>query len=483
MLFAPAMTLMLLKNPKWVLFIGTGQFLIVILRVGFQPGISIVSVLMYYAIMIILIIAKIISDNALEQAEVNEKNARENAEKLKLVNQKLSEEIHQRKALEGQLLQAQKMESIGTLAGGVAHDFNNMLSIIIGYSESALEKFSPDDPIYEDINEILKAGKRSADITRQLLGFARQQTTAPKVLDLNDSIAALLKMLHRLIGEDIDLAWRPGEKVWSVKIDPSQIDQILANLCINSKDAITGIGQITIETKNTSFDKEYCTDHAGFIPGEYVMIAISDNGIGMSSEIIDKIFEPFFTTKSLHKGTGLGLSTVYGIIKQNDGFINVYSEINKGTTIKSYLPRHKGKRDMEHQKNAQRVPLSNGETILLVEDDKAILKLGERMLKSLGYSVLSASTPAEAIKIADDNIAKIDLLITDVVMPEMNGRELSERLQSQDHSLKTLYMSGYTANVIAHRGVLEEGVNFISKPLSKKELSVKIREALEYANH
>ncbi|MFK5954304.1 MAG: ABC transporter substrate binding protein [Desulfobacterium sp.] len=384
--------------------------------------------------------------------------------------------------LQAQLIQAQKMESVGRLAGGVAHDFNNMLSIIIGYSESALEVVRPDDPLYEEITEILNAGMRSAGITRQLLAFARQQTAVPEVLDLNDSLDGLLKMLRRLIGEDIDLAWQPGANVWPVKIDPSQIDQILANLCVNARDAIADVGQVTIETKNSRFDEEYCTDHAGFIPGEYVMLAVSDSGRGMAPDVLEKIFEPFFTTKGLHQGTGLGLSTVYGIVKQNTGFINVYSEIEKGTTIKIYLSRYTGQGEVERLKSSQEILLSHGETILMVEDDKSILKLGERMLNSLGYTVLSAATPGEAIKLVEESMGKINLLLTDIVMPEMNGRELSERLTKQDPDLKTLYMSGYTANVIVHRGVLEEGVCFIPKPLSKKELSIKVRDTLDNVN-
>ncbi|MBM9520825.1 PAS domain S-box protein [Desulforhopalus vacuolatus] len=397
----------------------------------------------------------------------------------------LFEDITERKNLEkaqqklqAQLIQAQKMESVGRLAGGVAHDFNNMLSIIIGYSESALEKLSSDDPLQEDITEILSAGKRSADITRQLLAFARQQTTAPRVLDLNDAVESMLKMLRRLIGEDIDLKWCPGENVWPVKIDPSQIDQILANLCVNARDAIPGVGYVSIETKNIIFNEKYCEENAEFIPGEYVMLAVSDSGKGIAPNVIDKIFEPFFTTKKRHEGTGLGLSTVYGIIKQNNGFINVYSEIGKGTTLKCYFSRHIGEKDILGLESADAMILSKGETILLVEDDSAILKLGERMLKDLGYTVFCAITPAKAIKIAEKNIGNIDLLITDVVMPEMNGRELSDWIQREDPDIKTLYMSGYTSDIIAHRGVLEEGVCFIQKPLSKQELSVKIREAL-----
>ena len=391
-------------------------------------------------------------------------------------------DVTEKELLEKQLIQAQKMESVGRLAGGVAHDFNNMLSIIIGYAESALEKLDPEDTLTDDITEIFEAGKRSADITRQLLAFARKQTTAPKVLELNDNIEGMLKMLRRLIGEDIDLSWLPGAELWPVKIDPSQIDQILANLCVNARDAIKEVGQVTIETKNINFDIEYCADHAGFIPGDYVMLAVSDSGSGMPPETIDKIFEPFFTTKKLHHGTGLGLSTVYGIVKQNNGFINVYSELENGTTIKSYLPRYAGQTVEMGREGVSEAPLSRGETILLVEDDKAILKLGQKMLNSLGYTVLSASTPSEAIRLGEKHINEISLLLTDVVMPEMNGQELSDMLQRKQPDIKTLYMSGYTANVIAHRGVLEDGVVFIPKPISKKELSVKIRMALENTN-
>lgn len=384
-----------------------------------------------------------------------------------------------RKRLEHQLIQAQKMESVGRLAGGVAHDFNNMLSIIIGYAQLAMEKLDSSEPLHTDIVQIFEAAKRSSNITRQLLAFARQQTTAPKVLDLNTNIESLLKMLRRLIGEDVDLAWRPGVDLWPVKIDPSQVDQILANLCVNARDAIVGVGKLTIETRNTRFDEEYCADHAGFIPGKFILLAVSDTGHGMAPEIQDKIFDPFFTTKNLYRGTGLGLSTVYGIVKQNNGFINVYSEPEKGTTIKIYLPRHTGQIVETRREITQEIPVSRGETVLLVEDDSSILKLTERILESLGYTVLSASTPSEAIHSAKDHANKIDLLMTDVVMPEMNGRELSIQLFTNYPNLKVLFMSGYTANVIAHRGVLEDGVNFIPKPFSKRELAEKVRKTLD----
>jgi PAS domain S-box-containing protein len=391
-------------------------------------------------------------------------------------------DITEYESLQGQLAQAQKMESVGRLAGGVAHDYNNISSIIIGYSELALEQVEQSDPLHDDLMEILTAAKRSTYITRQLLAFARKQTIAPKVLDPNEVIENMLKMLQRLIGEDIDLAWVPGAKIWPVKIDPSQVDQILANLCVNARDAIADAGKVTIETKNISFDEDYCTDHSGFFPGEYVLLAVSDDGSGIAPAIMDKIFEPFFTTKGLSKGTGLGLATVYGIVKQNNGFINVYSEPDKGTTIKIYLSRHTGQTVEAPREAALEIPLSHGETILLVEDDGSILKLGKRILEELGYAVLTTTSPNEATRIAEEQAGEINLLITDVVMPEMNGRELSEQLQSLYPNIKILFMSGYTANVIVHRGVLEDGVCFINKPFSKKELAIKVRETLDSAN-
>ena len=246
----------------------------------------------------------------------------------------------EREKLQAQLNQAQKMESVGRLAGGVAHDFNNMLGVILGHAEMAMEQVDSAHPLHADLQEIQKAAKRSADLTRQLLAFARKQTIAPKVLDLNETVEGMLKMLRRLIGEDIDLAWLPDNNLWLVKVDPSQMDQILANLCVNARDAITGTGKITIETANIAFDASYCAEHAGFVPGEYVLLAVSDNGCGMDKETQGRIFEPFFTTKGVGEGTGLGLATVYGIVKQNNGFINVYSEPAQGTTFRIYLPRH-----------------------------------------------------------------------------------------------------------------------------------------------
>ena len=385
----------------------------------------------------------------------------------------------EREKLQAQLNQAQKMESVGRLAGGVAHDFNNMLSVILGYAELALEKVEASDSLHHYLEAIYDAGKRSSDITRQLLAFARKQTIAPRVLDLNETVEGMLKMLRRLIGEDINLAWLPGAGLGPVNIDPSQMDQLLANLCVNSRDAIEGVGKITIETSQVTFDQMYCADHTGFIPGNFVRLAVSDDGCGMDREVLDKLFEPFFTTKKTGQGTGLGLATVYGIVKQNNGFINVYSEPGQGTTIKIYLPLYDGDSCEIETNKAKVTPEGHGETILIVEDEEAILKLSKRMLNGLGYTVFTASTPSEAMHLVNEHGHEIHLLITDVVMPEMNGRQLAEQLNTRCPDLKTLFMSGYTANVIAHRGILDEGVRFLHKPFSKKELAIKVREALQ----
>ncbi|MBC8440412.1 MAG: response regulator [Deltaproteobacteria bacterium] len=383
------------------------------------------------------------------------------------------------KKLEQQLVQAQKMESVGRLAGGVAHDYNNALTAIMGFTELAMMDAEPKGPLHDDLNQVLKAGRRAQDITRQLLAFARKQTIAPVTLNLNPTVETMIKMLRRLIGEDIDLVWLPGENLWNVKIDPSQIDQILANLCVNARDAIKGVGKITIETHTVVFDEAYCDDHAGFIPGEFVLLAVSDNGCGMDKKILNQIFEPFFTTKAVDRGTGLGLSTVYGIVKQNNGFINVYSEPGKGTTIKIYLSRHTGKAVERPAESMEEIPRGHEETILVVEDDHSILKLTEKILSSLGYTVLTADTPEKAVTLTRENTDPIHLILTDVIMPEMNGLELSKQIKLQFPDLKCLFMSGYTANAIAHHGVLDEGVHFIQKPFSKKDLAVMIRQVLD----
>jgi CheY-like chemotaxis protein len=292
-------------------------------------------------------------------------------------------------------------------------------------------------------------------------------------------IMGMLRMLRRLIGEDIDLQWLPAGGLWPVKIDPSQVDQLLANLCVNARDAIDGVGKITIETENVHFDPQYCRDHLGFTAGDYVLLAVSDDGSGMDAETRSHLFEPFFTTKDAGQGTGLGLATVYGIVKQNNGFINVYSEPGAGTTFRIYLPRHSAQAAAEDPGAAADIPRGNGETVLIVEDEAAILKLGQTLLENLGYHVLAAASTAEAITLAEAHGAKIHLLITDVVMPEMNGRDLARRLQKLYPDLRVLFMSGYTADVIAHRGILDKGMQFIQKPFSREELAVKVAEGLK----
>jgi PAS domain S-box-containing protein len=385
----------------------------------------------------------------------------------------------EKEKLREQLNQAQKMESVGRLAGGVAHDFNNMLGVILGHTELALLKIEPGKPLHAELNEISKAAQRSADLTRQLLAFARKQTVSPKLIDLNETVEGALKMLRRLIGEEIDLAWLPGGNLGPVFIDPSQVDQILANLCVNARDAIAGMGKVTITTGNVSLDEAYCAEHTGLVAGEFILLAVSDDGCGMDSETLLHLFEPFFTTKQVGKGTGLGLATVYGVIKQNNGFIHVDSEPGHGTTFKIYLPRHSPKAARRPEKQSTPAPTPGGGTILLVEDEPSILEMTTLMLKGMGYTVIAARTPGEAIRLAREHPGWIDLLMTDVVMPEMNGRDLARNIMSIHPDIKRLYMSGYTANVIAHHGVLDKGVHFIQKPFSMKELATKTMDALK----
>ena len=396
-----------------------------------------------------------------------------------ITERKLAEE--EKGQLELQFQQAQKMESVGRLAGGVAHDFNNMLGVILGHTELALRQGNPDHPLHAHLIEISKAAERSANLTRQLLAFARKQTVAPKELDLNATVAGMLTMLQRLIGEDISLVWQPQEDLWPVKMDPSQLDQLLANLCINARDAIDDVGTITIETGRRVFDEVYCDNHLGFRPGDYVRLAISDDGCGMDKETLGHIFEPFFTTKGVGKGTGLGLATVYGVVKQNNGFVNVYSELGQGTTFTIYLPRYMGNGVQAQPEKVVGPVLGGQEMILLVEDDPAILHMITVMLEGMGYTVLAANSPDKAIRLAQEHAGEIRLLMTDVIMPEMNGRDLAMNLVSLYPRLKRLFMSGYPANIIAHHGVLDAGVSCIQKPFSMQELATTVRKVLDSA--
>lgn len=397
--------------------------------------------------------------------------------------QDISERKHaeeEKNTLEFQLQQAQKMESVGRLAGGVAHDFNNMLTVIFGHAELGLMRLDPNHPVCADLKEISRTAKRSADLTRQLLAFARKQTITPKVLDLNATVSEMLKMLQRLIGEEINLSWQPAPELWQVRIDPSQIDQILANLCVNASDAIAGNGRIAIETANITIDASYCAVNLEAVPGEYACLTVSDSGSGMDKETQSQIFEPFYTTKELGKGTGLGLATVYGAVKQNNGFINIYSEPGQGTTFSIYLPRDaESSRGTASRAQATTTVPRGQETILLVEDEPALLNIASMMLEKQGYTMLKADTPGEAIRRAREHVGQIQLLMTDVIMPEMNGRDLAKNLLSMYPHMKRLFMSGYTADVIATHGVLDDGVNFIQKPFSLPDMAAKVWEVLD----
>jgi|GEM_PF-546524 len=384
----------------------------------------------------------------------------------------------ERERLREQLTQARKMESVGRLAGGVAHDFNNMLQAILGHVELALDRVDSTHPLHADLQEIRKAAQRSAELTGQLLAFARRQTIRPRVLNLNEAVSGTLRMLRRLIGENIELIFKPGSDLWPIQADPAQIDQVLANLSVNARDAIHGTGHVTIETENVFLDNPAGNDREEFVPGEYVLLAVSDTGAGMHPKTLEHMFEPFFTTKETGKGTGLGLATVYGIVKQNGGLIHVDSEPAQGTTVRMYLPRAHTEASANHVVPEKELP-RGAETVLLVEDEESILNLGKSILERLGYSVLTAHGPFEALTLVESHTGPIHLLITDVIMPRMNGKELAEHVATLRPEIRRLYMSGYTANAIAHHGVLEEGVRFLQKPFTLRTLAEAVREILD----
>jgi two-component system cell cycle sensor histidine kinase/response regulator CckA len=384
----------------------------------------------------------------------------------------------ERDRLQQQLAQAQKMESVGQLAGGVAHDFNNILSVILGFTELCMGDVDPADPIYHNLEEIRQAALKSNDITRQLLAFARRQPISPQVIDPNEAIVGMLKMLRRLIGEDIELDCRTGRNAGHIRIDPSQLDQIIVNLAINARDAIGGIGKITIETDSIKVSDEQCRANPGFLPGHFVRITVRDNGCGMDADIIARLYEPFFTTKGFGKGSGLGLPTVYGIVRQNNGFLHVESQVGEGSAFFVHFPRQTGESVRPITRTEERTSRGNGETILVVEDEPPILKLCERVLTNLGFRVLASHRPTEAIRIASQHKGPIDLLLTDLVMPEMSGRDLATKLMAISPGLKVLYMSGYSPTAIAKQGVIEEGYNFIQKPFGIQALSAKVQAVL-----
>jgi len=392
-----------------------------------------------------------------------------------------AEDVTERRALEQQLQQSQKMEAVGRLAGGIAHDFNNLLMVISGYSEFLLDRLGPDPALRGPAQEIAGASQRASSLTRQLLAFSRKQMLAPKILDLNEVVTENLKMLTRVIGEDIDLVMVPAAVLGSVRADAGQIDQVIMNLALNARDAMPSGGKLTIETSNVSLDEEYARFHAPLRPGDYVMLSISDTGLGMDSETQSHIFEPFFTTKGT-KGTGLGLSTVYGIIKQSGGYIWVSSESGKGTTFKIYLPRVAERAETLAQvvSSEEAVFTEPGtETILLSEDEANLRYLARQFLEKQGYQVIEAADGAVAMQIAVAHEGVIHLLLTDVIMPGMNGRELAQRISEIRPQTKVLYMSGYTENVIGHDGTLDAGVSLLQKPFTLRDLKSKVREVLD----
>jgi PAS domain S-box-containing protein len=385
-------------------------------------------------------------------------------------------DISQRKRLEEQLLHAQKMEAVGRLAGGVAHDFNNMLTVISGYNQMILDQLSALDPLRGYAEEILKAADRAAALTNQLLAFSRRQIAQPRVFDVNMVLLHTEKMLRRLIGEDVELALRLSPGAGNIKADPGHLEQAIFNLCTNARDAMPKGGRILIETSATTLDDTYAKTHMGVNPGEYVMIAVSDDGHGMDVETRRHIFEPFFTTKERGKGTGLGLATVYGIVKQAGGDIWVYSEIDHGTTFKLYFPRvHEPATDLRDEGIA--AP-QGAETILVVEDEQGVRELTTRMLERLGYRVLAAAGGAQALEIARSHAGHIALAVTDVVMPNMSGAQLAAELRQTHPDIKVVFISGYTENAISQHGVLDEGVAFLAKPFNRESLARKMRQVL-----
>lgn len=393
-----------------------------------------------------------------------------------ITNRKRAED--EREFLQQQLIQAQKMESVGRLAGGVAHDFNNMLAVIVGQTELVLDQINPDSHLHGELEQIALAAQRSIELTRQLLAFARKESVTPRVVDINDTISRMMKMLQRLIGENIDLVWQPEQGLWPVFIDPSQMDQIIANLAVNARDAIKDAGTLTIATTNILHSPEESQDLAQLPHGEYVRIMVKDSGCGISTDIINHIFEPFFTTKEEGRGTGLGLSTVYGAVKQNGGHIFVSSVVNEGTTFTIYLPRTR--QDSEAPTTVAPQELTgHQETILLVEDEPAILHLTQRALEKYGYNALTASSSRDALEIAKQHNGSIHLLFTDVVMPSMNGPTLYENIKKIHPETKALYMSGYTADTLINHGVSNKNPNFLQKPFSIKVLMEKIREQID----
>jgi PAS domain S-box-containing protein len=392
-------------------------------------------------------------------------------------------DITERKLLENQLQQSRRMEAVGRLAGGIAHDFNNLLTIIKGYAELALQRGGTPPELRADVQQIENASERASTLIRQLLAFSRRQVLQPKIIDLNAIVLGLDKLLGRLMGEHIEMVTRCGANVGHVKADPAQVEQVIMNLVVNARDAMPKGGRLTVETVNVELDSTHARDHVAVKPGPYVMLAVSDNGVGMNPETVAHIFEPFYTTKESGQGTGLGLSTVYGIVKQSGGYIWVYSEPGKGTTFKVYLPRVAEQPEAKPEAVEQPVEGKGSETILLVEDEEAVRELASRILSGKGYSVVAAKSVRDAEQFAEKHAGKIDLLLTDIIMPGTSGRELARRITARHPKTRVLYMSGYTDNVLALGGELEAGLAFLQKPFTPGALVQKVRDVLDSRVH